>query len=45
MDLVLEPFPTEKEIDEEEDFKHKIKVAIAGRPNAGKEHADQCSDR
>ncbi len=36
MDLVLEPFPTEKEIDEEEDFKHKIKVAIAGRPNAGK---------
>lgn len=36
MNLVLEPFPTEEEIDEEEDFQHKIKVAIVGRPNAGK---------
>jgi GTP-binding protein len=36
MDMVLEPFPSEKEIEEEEDFKHKVKVAIVGRPNAGK---------
>ena len=36
MALVLEPFPSEKEIEQEEDVKHRIKVAIAGRPNAGK---------
>ncbi len=35
MDLVLEPYPPEEET-AEEDFHHKIKVAIAGRPNAGK---------
>lgn len=36
MDEVLEPYETEKQIEEEGDFKHKIKVAIAGRPNVGK---------
>ncbi len=36
MDLVLEDYPTEEEIDKEEDFAHKIKVAVAGRPNSGK---------
>lgn len=36
MDLVLEGYPSEKEIEKEGDFVHKIKVAIAGRPNAGK---------
>lgn len=36
MDLVLEGFPKEEEIEEEEDFKHKVKVAVVGRPNAGK---------
>lgn len=36
MDLVLEGFPKEEEIEEEGDFKHKVKVAVVGRPNAGK---------
>lgn len=36
MDLVLEGFPKEEEIEEERDFKHKVKVAVVGRPNAGK---------
>lgn len=36
MDMVLEPFETEEELEAEKDLQHKIKVAIAGRPNAGK---------
>lgn len=36
MDLVLEGFPKEEEIEEEGDFKHKVKVAVVGRPNAAK---------
>lgn len=36
MDLVLEGYPTEKELAKDEDFKHKVKVAFVGRPNAGK---------
>ena len=36
VDMALEKYPTEKEIEKDGDFAHKIRVAIAGRPNAGK---------
>ncbi|MBQ8829112.1 MAG: ribosome biogenesis GTPase Der [Burkholderiaceae bacterium] len=37
MDLVLAGFPKEEDSEEaDEELKHKVKVAIVGRPNAGK---------
>ncbi len=36
MDLILLEWPEDEKPEESEDFVHKIKVAVAGRPNTGK---------